>query len=312
MKQPTLLTMDFAALRTLRLLYENRSFTETAVLLGVNQSAVSYTIEKLRRAFSDPLFFRQGGKVVPTERCGIIVASVMRMLDEIEALATPVSFDPAAAEQTVTIACNFYERQIILPGVVKALRERAPGIRITALNSTTQGIQLLKMSDADLLIGPLQADGHEFYSRTLLSERYVCVMDSANPLADRPLTLEQYVAVPHATVTYGGTWRSRYLLHLESLGLKLNTVLEVPSPAGLERVISGTDLIATVPSRIAETYGDAVKIIDSPCPSPFEVYLVWTTRTHKSAMHDWLRKLTLECVASQPRAAGAPSLMPEG
>ena len=296
MKQPTLLAMDFAALRTLRLLYENRSFTETAAVLGVNQSAVSYTIEKLRRAFSDPLFFRQGGKVVPTERCGIIVPSVMRMLDEIETLASPVSFDPSAAELTVTIACNYYERQIILPGVIKALRVRAPGIRIAALNSTTQGAQLLKMSDADLLMGPLRPDGHEFYSRPLLGERYVCVMDKANPLGEHPLGLEPYVAAPHATVSYGGTWRSRYLVHLDSLGLKLNTVLEVPSAAGLEKVISGTDLIATVPSRIAESYGDAVKIVESPCPGPFEVYLVWTTRTHKSTMHDWLRKLILECV----------------
>ena len=111
MKQPSLLAMDFAALRTLRLLYENRSFTETAEVLGVNQSAVSYTIEKLRRAFSDPLFFRQGGRVVPTERCGIIVTSVMRMLDEIEALATPVSFDPAAAEQTVTTGVSARSRR---------------------------------------------------------------------------------------------------------------------------------------------------------------------------------------------------------
>lgn len=312
MKQPTLLAMDFAALRTLRLLYENRSFTETAEVLGVNQSAVSYTIEKLRRAFSDPLFFRQGGRVVPTERCGIIVTSAMRMLDEIETLATPVSFDPGAAEQTVTIACNYYERQIILPGVVKALRERAPGIRITALNSTTQGIQLLKMSDADLLMGPLQADGHEFYSRTMLSERYVCVMDRDNPLAEQPLALEQYVSAPHATVTYGGTWRSRYLLQLDTLGQKLNTVLEVPSPAGLEKVIAGTDLIATVPGRVAETYSDAVRIVQSPCPAPFEVYLVWTTRTHKSAMHDWLRKLILECVAGQPEPEPAHTVSADG
>lgn len=307
MKQPTLLAMDFAALRTLRLLYENRSFTETAAVLGVNQSAVSYTIEKLRRAFNDPLFFRQGGKVIPTERCGIIVSSVMRMLDEIEALAAPVSFDPFEAELNVTIACNYYERQIILPAVVKALRERAPGIRLTALNATTQGPELLKKSDADLLIGPLRPDGHEFYSRSLLLERSVCVMDRANPLGDNPLELEPYVAAPHATVTYGGAWRSRYLLQLDSLGLKLNTVLEVPSPAGLEKVIIGSDLITTVPTRIAQSYGDAVKIVDAPCPAPFEIYLVWTTRTHKSAMHDWLRKLIVECVT---RSAGAPEADP--
>ena len=58
--------------------------------------------------------------------------------------------------------------------------------------------------------------------------------------------------------------------------------------------------------RVAETYSDAVRIVQSPCPAPFEVYLVWTTRTHKSAMHDWLRKLILECVASSPPAASSP------
>ena len=304
MKQPSLLAMDFAALRTLRLLYENRSFTETAAVLGLNQSAVSYTIEKLRRAFNDELFFRHGGKVVPTERCGVIVASAMRMLDEIEALAAPASFDPSVAELSVAIACNYYERQIILPRVVRGLREQAPGIRIVAMNSVTQGPQMLKRSDADLLIGPLEPDGHEFYSRSLLEERYVCVMDRHNPLGARPLELEQYVSAPHATVTYGDSWRSRYVVQLESLGLKLNTVVEVPSPAGLEKVIAGTDLIATVPGRIARAYDDAVRIVDSPCPAPFEVYLVWTTRTHKSAMHDWLRRLILESVGDPEMEGG--------
>lgn len=294
MKQSTLLAMDFAALRTLRLLYENRSFTETAAQLGVNQSAVSYTIEKLRRGFSDQLFFRQGGKVVPTERCSVIVETVTRMLDEIEALAAPASFDPYAAEANVTIACNYYERQIILPGVIRALRERAPGIRVALLNATTQGPELLKRSEADLLIGPLHPDGHEFYARPLIDERYVCIMDRANPLGNDSLTLEAYVTTPHATVTYGGGWRSRYLTQLDSQGLKLNTALEVPSPAGLERMIAGTDLIATVPGRIGESYGEAVLTVESPCPAPFEEYLVWTTRTHKSAMHEWLRRLIVE------------------
>jgi DNA-binding transcriptional LysR family regulator len=91
------------------------------------------------------------------------------------------------------------------------------------------------MSDADLLMGPLQADGHEFYSRTLLSERYVCVMDRANPLAEQPLALEQYVAAPHATVTYGGTWRSRYLLQLDTLGQKAQHGSRGAEPGGAPR-----------------------------------------------------------------------------
>lgn len=296
MKRPSPLSMDFAALRTLRLVYETRSFTDTAVILGINQSAVSYTIEKLRRAFNDTLFFRQSGKVIATERCGVIVVSVVRMLDEIEALATPDLFDPSAAEHVITIASNYYERQIIIPPVVGMLRQQAPGIRIHALNSTSLGDQQLKRSEADLLSGPMRPDGNEFFSRTLLEEQYVCVMDKENPLARSPLTLDSYVQAPHATVNYGGTWRSRYLVQLDGLGLKLNTALEVPSPAGLEIMISGTDLIATVPSRIARTFGQSVVTVDCPCPSPFEIYLVWTRRTHKSAPHVWLRELIMERV----------------
>ena len=72
MKQPTLLAMDFAALRTLRLLYENRSFTETAEVLGINQSAVSYTIETLRRAFSDPMFYRQCARNRGAGKSGVV------------------------------------------------------------------------------------------------------------------------------------------------------------------------------------------------------------------------------------------------
>ena len=69
-------------------------------------------------------------------------------------------------------------------------------------------------------------------------------------------------------------------------------------------MIAGTDLIATVPGRIARAYDDAVRIVDSPCPAPFEVYLVWTTRTHKSAMHDWLRRLILESVGDPEMEGG--------
>jgi DNA-binding transcriptional LysR family regulator len=302
MKQSAALAVDFAALRTLRLVYEHRSFTSTAVFLNINQSAVSYTIEKLRKAFNDPLFFRQGGKVVPTERCSEIIGSVTRMIDEFEQLTTPATFDPETEQHRFTIACNYYERQLIIPHVVAALRSAAPGIRLETINSTSEGDQQLKRSEADLLIGPLRPEENEFFSRTLLNEHYVCIMDAANPLAGAPLTLENYVGSKHVTVTYGGTWKSRYLIALERMGVKLSTVMAVPSPAGIEKLIAGTDLVATIPSRLAGELGPSVHVADCPCPAPFDVHLVWTTRTHHSPRHAWLRDLISERI----KASAAP------
>lgn len=291
MSTPLNMNIDFAALRTLKLVHEHRSFTDTANILDVNQSAVSYTIEKLRKIFEDPLFYRQGGTIVPTERCNIIVDSAAAILEQFEVLTQPDEFDPATADATIAIACNYYERSVVLPHVISKLRAQAPGVRLSLLNSTDSGDIKLKRSDADLLIGPLRPDEQDFYCRKLLQDNYVCIMDPTNPLAKESMTIEDYVRCPHVTISYGGSWRSLYLIELAKLGLELNEVVAVPSAACLDHTIRGTDLVATVPSRIAATYPGHLHIVDCPIQAPFEVDLVWTTRTHSSPMHMWLREL---------------------
>lgn len=296
--------IDFADLRVLRLVYEYRSFSLAAERLGMNQSAVSYGIEKLRKSFRDPLFVRQGGEIVATDRCSDIVASAIRMLDEFEAITAPVEFDPLTLTHSFTVACNYYERQLMLPHVIRKLSSEAPNVRVDLINSTAQGEAQLKRSEADLLIGPLRPEGQGFYCRNLLSEHYVCIMDPANPLAAKPMTLEQYISCKHAVVTYGGTWKSRYLVQLEAEGLELNQYLTVPSPAGLPDMLKGTEIVATVPRRIAQSFGDMVCITESPFPAPFGIDLVWTERTHKSPMHAWLRALVAETVRANLGEAG--------
>jgi len=285
------LGIDFADLRTLRLVHDLRSFSEAAQELGVNQSAVSYTIEKLRRAFDDRLFYRQGTEVVATERCTAIAEAATGMLADLERLVLPAAFDPSQAEHRFTIACNFYERQLILPPVMKRLREVAPNMRVDTINSISQGHLQLKRAEAELLIGPLRPEESGFYCRNLIRERYVCVMDPSNPLAEGALSLEAYLSASHAVVLYGGGWRSGYLRELDAQGLDIRQVLSVPSPAGLGRLISGTDLVTTVPSRIAETFGPGLHVTDCPIPAPFDIDLVWTERTHRSPLHSWLRDL---------------------
>ncbi len=291
--------VDFAALRVLRLVHGHLSFTRAAEALGTTQSAVSYTIERLRRAFDDPLFVRQGAGIVATERCNEIVEEAARMLDRFAALSAPRGFDPARAEASVTISCNHYERVTVVPWLMRALRARAPGLRLRIISSTVRGKEQLSRGESDLLIGPIRIEDAGFFGRRLMEDHYVCVMDRDNPLAQENLDAARFVAAPQAVVTYGGNWRSAYLLEMERAGVAPNMVAEVPSPANLPQLLAGNDLIATVPARVARAFGAGLVTRDCPFPAPFGIDLYWTGRTHHAPMHRWLRGLIAEAAAAQ-------------
>lgn len=283
-------SIDFSALRTLVQVFDSGSFSGAAERLDVNQSTVSYTIERLRKAFQDPLFVRQGSGIAATDRCVDIVSGLRTMLEAYQTIATPQAFDPAQAAGLVSLSCNYYERLVILPDLLKALRRQAPGLNVTVNQAFGSGGAQLKRGDSDFLMGPVRFNDTGLYKRRLLDDHYVCVMDRANPLASRTLDLASYVAAAHAVVTYGGNWKSNYLVELEKQGLALNQVLGVPSPADLGTILRGTDLIATLPSRMAASMEQDVVIRPCPCPAPFEIDLVWTSRTHHSPMHSWVRQ----------------------
>jgi DNA-binding transcriptional LysR family regulator len=256
------LSIDFAALRMLRLVHNLQSFSKAAEMLAVNQSTVSYTIDRLRTAFRDPLFVRQGSGIVPSQ-----------------------------ASDTVVISCNYYERYIILPPVIRELRTLAPNVVVEIKTAAGQGLALLKRGEADLLIGPAQVFQETLYHRTLMEDYYVCLMDAGHPLAGGPLTLDDYLQANHAVVTYGGNWRSPYLLELERRSLALNRKLSVPSLSDLPNLLPGSDLISTVPSRFSVIFSPSIHVASCPVPARFKLGLTWTHRTHHSAFHGWVRQL---------------------
>ena len=303
---PDPLSLDFAALRTLRLVHGYRSFSRTAETLDVNQSTVSYTIDRLRRAFGDPLFVRQGGQMVATERCEEIVASTSLMLDEMLQLAEPRAFDPGRAEAEVTISCNYYERATVLPRLMRRLRQAAPGLRLTVRTSTVEGKQHLDRGESDLVIGPVRIDGSSYFRRTLLREHSVMVMARGTPADQMPSTEAAFLAAPQVVVTYGDSWRSRFLVEIAAAGKSLNQVMSIPGPAALPELLEGTDLVATLPSRLAEHFADRVQTAPCPFRGEFEIDLTWTSRTHHAPMHIWLRDQIAQACQRQTGASAHP------
>lgn len=287
------LSLDFATLRTLCTVHDAGSFTAAADVIGVNQSAVSYTVERLRGVFHDPLFVRQKGRQIATERCQQVIAQVRPMLATLERLARPEEFDPARARQRLTLACNYYERLLIVPLLVRELRRQAPGIELVVINSRGAGVDRMLRGDSDLLIGPRPLAQSGVYLSRLCREDYVCLMDPAHPLAGRALTVQDYLGLELIDITYEGNWVSPYITELQMRGHRLRPALMVPSPAGVERLVRDSTLVATVPRRLAHAMGEGLRIVDCPFPGRFDITLVWPPRFHADAMHQWMRGVVI-------------------
>ena len=301
MKPADPLNVDFAALRTLCLVHTHRSFSAAANILDLNQSTISYTIDRLRNAFDDPLFVRQGAGIATTPRCDALVTAAEQILGQYGEMVEPAEFDPARSVATVCISSNYYERVTSLPTFARTLRSQAPGVHLRMIQSLTEGAQHLKSGESDLLLSPMPIHGPGFYTRRLFSDRYVCIMDRANPLSGQVLNARSYCAAKHALVSYGGNWRSFYMVEMEAAGYELTPSLSIPSPEAIADFLIGTDLISTIPARIAHLMPENIAVTACPFPGDFDVSMYWTARTHQSRLQQWIRGLIVQTLAVSGR-----------
>jgi len=286
--------LSFKSLKTLKLIYELGSLTAAAIELGQNQPTVSYTLDQLREALHDPLFVRSGRGVAPTSRCQQIMPEVENLLRGMSELLQPEEFEPANARLDMTLSCNQYELQVIAPRLVQRLNRLAPNIRLTFIQSHLKGHQQLQRGQCDLLLSPVVHDYEALYQRVLFEDRYVCLMSAEHPLARRQISLDDYIQARHLEIHYEGGWKPLYLNTPELQGANLNVGLRLPGVTGFIPTIASSDLIMTLPERLARLIGGPMLIKDPPFVSRFELCLYWNKMTHQSKAHQWLREQIIE------------------
>lgn len=284
-------SLDFAALSALCLVFDKKSFSAAAEELGTSQSTVSYTVERLRKAFGDPLFVRQGGQIVATPRCEGLVVEVRLILEQYNSMISAKEFDPATAKATLRISSNYYERVILLPKLIREIRKQAPNIHLLMVPAQMAGVDQLMKGETDVLLSPASFSLNGVYAKLLMKDRYNCLMDRSNPLAKGDFTEEMFRTAKHAYVSLAEIWRSSYGVDIRRRGLEVNRALSIASPENLAGLLEGTDMIAAVPRRVALLAENKMALRECPFPAPFHISMYWTSRTHKSKMHIWLRDL---------------------
>lgn len=286
--------LDVVAMRVLLAVHDRGAFTAAAELLGLAQSTVSHQVGRMRGMFDDPLFVRMGAGVAPTPRGAEICRRLRPILDQLDALAEAAPFDPASAAGTLTISCNFHERRLILPGAVRRLRAEAPGLRLALHEAAVDGRRQLSEGAADMVIGPVAILGDMFYRRALFADRYVCVMDPGAPATRGGLDLAAFAAASHLAITHNGRWEAPWIPLVRARGIEPRIALAIPSHDALRPMLAGSDLVATIPGRMARELGEGLSILPFPLPAPIEIDMHWTERTHRAPLHVWARRIVAE------------------
>lgn len=78
--------------------------TKAAAALRISQPAASYSLEKLRTTFDDPLFERSKRRLQPTPLCAQLYQAARATLAQINALGQPAEEEAELAGQVTVVA----------------------------------------------------------------------------------------------------------------------------------------------------------------------------------------------------------------
>ncbi|MFY9316181.1 MAG: LysR family transcriptional regulator [Burkholderiales bacterium] len=291
-------SLDLNLLRVFDAVLRDRSVTAAARHLGLTQPAVSNALARLRGQFEDALFVRTPKGMDATPFARELAEPVRQALALLEsALAHGPGFDPVSATRTFRFYMSDLGQIEFLPPLVERAQRVAPGVRLEAVALEVEDIgDALATGALDMAVGFLPGLGPPVRRQPLFRDPYVCLMRAGHPLIGKNLTKKQFLSASHALVSYKGGHRVIEEA-LDRAGLARRIALRVPHFTVVPMVLERTDLILTLPSRIARVYvrGGRFKYLPSPVPiPPADVAAHWHERFERDPGNRWLREMIME------------------
>lgn len=283
--------MDLNLVRVFIAIYETQSVSAAADRLFITQPSASYALARLRAETGNELFKRSRKGMLPTPTASQLYRVFKGALSGIEkAVAETRSFSPETSSHKFRLALSDLGELLLLPRLVKHLREVAPNVRLEVIP-----IELLRLNEW-LLTGKVDAalcsrnENITLAQRDrIMDERYVCLLNCRHPRIGDEMTLEQYLAEQHVVVS-AISGHQLVEERIREYGVERNIALEVPHFAALGELIAASHLLATLPSSAAAIYaarGNG-RIVELPFQLPnLEVCLYGHTEIGDITAKSW-------------------------
>ena len=291
-------SVDLYLLKAFDALTNERAVTRAAGRIGLSQPAMSHALARLRSLFADDLFVRTPAGLEPTARAREIAPLVAAAIEHVEAaLNLGVGFDPAKSTGIFTAGMAEYAEVALVGRLAEAFARQAPRatLRLTPLTGIDAAEQLDRGA-IDVAVAHLVTTPTHIESRLLLRDPFVVIARRGHPITGQDLSIEAYATLNHVLVSPRGATSGALDRILVDFGLRRRIALLVATYLALPVALAASDLVATVPSRIARQIAATAEIEIMPLPIDFSmtVSMAWHRRAASEPAQAWFRALLIE------------------
>lgn len=285
------LSLDGSTLHTFLTVLDENSVSKAALKLKISQSAVSHTLDKLRVAFDDPLFVRDGRGITPTEKAKSLKEPISKILGELKKLTYKDEFNPTDKNLEFTIAANDFITMLIFPSLVKQMQSEGinPRFHFVPSGVPSANASRARTSRCQLLITPAPPTGKDYIVKELIESDMVCFYDS--DFRNAPRTQEEFINSQYVDVKFGNTESSMMVLPLLYESVSKQAKITVHNFGVLPSFIKGSNLITTQLTLMR--HGLMKGLASAPLPfetNPVKLYMVWHQHDQGDPAQSWLRQ----------------------
>jgi DNA-binding transcriptional LysR family regulator len=289
--------IDLNLLVALDALLSERSVTKAAARIGIGQSAMSHNLARLRQLFDDELLVRAPEGMRPTPRALALVDSIRVTLSEIETLIRRAdAFNPATAERTFRVGLPDSVEMLVGPHLLDITRAEAPGIRFRLYSTDSR--RLLEDIDADAIdlgigIGSFPEGQVHHKRRVLATDTYLCMFNAERVGVKPPISLKDYVRLPHVLTSLRKGERGVVDDALEKIGMSRTVALTTPRFVVVPFLVAGAPVITTMHARLAKIFSRELDLSLSRVPvelPELTTSMLWHASYDGDQGHAWLRK----------------------
>jgi len=293
-------TFDLNLLRVLDALFREGSTVKAGERLAMSQSAVSGALSRLRHGLDDPLFVRQGNRLVATDYAVSLRDPVRKELERLQTILTPpAAFVPATANGTFKIAASDFFAELLMPPLGDLLHRIAPGLRAQLIDLVPHAhVESLERRNADIALIP-DMDLPDWVGRApLFHSPFHVIARAANPgieglTAGDTMPMDVFCDLHHVLFSPEGNLEAMGDAALARVGKRRQVAMTVPVFSGVCRAVSESDLIALVPAQLATRVAADFKLAVFEPPMQIDPALIigiWHKRSEKTPLAMWMRE----------------------
>jgi DNA-binding transcriptional LysR family regulator len=243
--------------------------------------------------FQNELVIRSSSGFELTLRGRKILQELEQLLPKIEGLVVPSVFDPKKERSNFRISGPDNVCMALLPHLCRRYTAESFKVNFDFLPWQADAVDMLERGKLDSILhiddGLLPS---HFSSERLYREDWICAVARQSKFGAR-LTLKQYLAAEHLTVTTLPSVQNIPDKQLAALGAKRRSSVRMPYFGAALSCLLGTELVLTLTNGMRQMVerNRTLRLVKAPHElRPFHFLMVWHSRLTTDARHTWLRE----------------------